>query len=292
MKRKLLFIFLFTVLVVNSVSLVHAYPDVWSSKLLGTFDDENNDNFFAEILDADNNPPNFDGDLTKYCVKVEVTTSSGLDAGDGIEFRHSNDGSTDAVTIGTLDSPSVGTYWVNSTDSTLLSQVEHDGTQEWIHCVETGTIVGQESLVADVYVYFEYTPVVPTYSVQLNETLRFKAEKQTRLIGIFKITVNSKLSFKREISTLFERFVESVKVTVEQSFEFASSISTIFEKFKPKAIIRETLEFFASLPQSVDESYVLPVEEDSFMFYLLLLIGVTLVCCSLAIFHRMFKEWM
>jgi len=140
-------------------------PDTWSSKLLATLDDDNfatTDWGFYEILDASNNRPNFAGTLTKYAVKMVVTAWKGVDAADGIQFRHSNDGSTDAVTIGTILGDvltGTGTYWVNSTESTLLSQVEHDGVaQEWIHVVEQGAIGAGEDLTFELYVYFEYTP--------------------------------------------------------------------------------------------------------------------------------------
>jgi len=120
-----------------------AAADTWESKLLAIFDDDTNDNFFTEIVGANNNPPSFSGDLTKYCVKIVVTLGDGLDDGDGLEFSHSNDGSTDAVTIGSITGTTLNieaTYWVNSTDPTLLDQVEHDGTQEWLHVLELGVI--------------------------------------------------------------------------------------------------------------------------------------------------------
>ena len=145
-----------------------ASTDTWESKLIGTFNDDTNDNFFAEILNSTDAVPNFDGTLTKYAIKVVVTTGKNLDEGEGIEFRHSNNGSTDAVTIGSISGAQLneeGTYWVNSTDDTVLCQVEHNGVaHEWLHCMEIGDISSGEDLDAEIYVYFEYAPNPPQWS--------------------------------------------------------------------------------------------------------------------------------
>jgi len=152
----------------KQISASSESPDYWESVLLVKFDALDALTVvedFVEIVDDVGKPPSFTGELTKYCVKVVVTDGKNLDDDDGIEFRHSNDGSTDAVTIGSITGPQLnveGTYWVNSTDPTLLAQVEHDGVaQEWLHYIEVGFIGPGEALKADIYVIFEYTPVAP-----------------------------------------------------------------------------------------------------------------------------------
>jgi len=273
--HKLLPITIFFIFLVCIPSIGLCNPDTWSSGLLGTFDDETNDNFYSSYA------PNFAGTLNQYCLKIDVTTSNALDAGDGIEFYHSNDGTTDSVYIGNIDQPSVGVYWINSTDTTLLSEIEHDGTTEYLHSIETGTIVGLESLVADLYLYLEYTPTI-VYEKTINQTISVKTEPQTQLIlvAILKLDISVKPSIKiviKSFQTLLQDIIPEVKpiipaqiieIIIEQAIKIFSQIETLFraiieilQQILIKPLINILTEIFITISQIINIITGLPPEE-------------------------------
>jgi len=156
----------FVVLMISRV--IVASPDTWSSKLLGTIDDDTNPDAYFEILDGSNGRPSYSGTTTKYAVKLVVSSVAKLDGDEYAYCDHSEDGSSVWGPIGNILITATQTEWINSTDSGLLAQIDHDGVdQEWVHCNITG-IAAADEVIYGVYVYFEYTPTPtdnpPTYT--------------------------------------------------------------------------------------------------------------------------------
>jgi len=146
----------FVVLMISKVTF--ASPDTWSSKLLGTIEDDATPEAYFEILDTGDERPSYSGTTTKYAVKLVVSSVAKLDGDEYAYCDHSEDGSTVWGSIGNVLITAQQTEWINSTESSLLAQIDHDGVdQEWVHC-NISNIDPADEVTYDVYVYFEYTP--------------------------------------------------------------------------------------------------------------------------------------
>lgn len=142
---------------------------MWDSALIIDFDHDSGNPFTAEILNGSSDKPGFSGTLTKFAVRVVIDVGNNMDNGDGITCDHcETSGCSDTYTIGSLVHPSPDmdaetTYWINNTDSALLSRIEHDGADsEFLWCDFVGTDNGGDNLQASIYVHLEYTPPAPT----------------------------------------------------------------------------------------------------------------------------------
>ncbi|MDB4304160.1 hypothetical protein N9934_05170, partial [Desulfosarcina sp.] len=147
---------------------------VWNSNNLGEFDmNTAASDVTFEIVDG-SGVPDFSGALTKVSVRVVVTTGKNLDGGDGMQCYHcETSGCTDTFDFGSLTETGTplnteATYYLNSTSSTMLSRIEHNGVDsEFVRCVFVGSDNGGDDLVADIYVDLEYNvaPTSPTVTI-------------------------------------------------------------------------------------------------------------------------------